>query len=102
MTSTEKLKLFSARFRERVKVLRLKKKDIAAAIGVGPSAITGYGAGDYFPSRDTSTKLAKLLECSEQWLIGDSDKLNSDEDRNASSKRVPIVSEADAGTIGRG
>lgn len=47
-----------------------ERKEIAAAIGVSPAAITRYLNGDTGLSTDTLAKFAKFFDCSTDYLLG--------------------------------
>lgn len=63
---------------ERIRTLRiqvgLRQKDVAAALGVDPSAVSQWETGRTLPSRDKISQLARLFECTEQAFFTDSNQ----------------------------
>ena len=48
----------------------LTQKQLAARIGYSENAIHGWERGDYTPSCDALCKIAIVLNCSTDWLLG--------------------------------
>lgn len=59
---------------QRLKPLRkmrhITQKQLAARIGYSENAVHGWEHGDYTPSCDALCKIAIVLNCSTDWLLG--------------------------------
>lgn len=81
----------------------LKKKDLAAALGVSPGSVSGYCSGSTEPSGASLATIARLCNVNLHWLItGDGDKspsLRQDKPRawpEQDRRAAPRVAEGDA------
>lgn len=52
------------------KQYQLSQKDVARAIGVSPSIISGYETGERSPSLESLVALSNLYNCSTDYLLG--------------------------------
>lgn len=50
--------------------LKISQKEAAGAVGVSPSIISNYEAGERTPSVEVLIKLANLYHCSVDYLLG--------------------------------
>lgn len=59
----------SDRIKQRMKVLGVKGVEITRQIGVSSGAISQWRAGDNKPAGENLLGLAKILQCSPEWLL---------------------------------
>lgn len=62
--------VFGHRVRERRQALGLSVRELARRLAVPPSSISQWEQGLYWPQAKTLIALAKVLECSLDWLCG--------------------------------
>lgn len=59
------------RIKEAMNLRGMKQVDLVAKTGIGKSSISTYLAGEYIPKQKNIHKIAKALDVSEAWLIGE-------------------------------
>lgn len=61
----------SERLREAMQLRGMRQSDLSTATGIGKSSISTYLSGDYLPKQRNIYKMAKALNVSEAWLMGE-------------------------------
>lgn len=59
------------------KQYQLSQKDVARAIGVSPSIISGYETGERSPSLENLVALSRLYNCSIDYLLGNGENTSN-------------------------
>lgn len=70
----EKLRKFSQRLTTRAARLGIQQNEIAHAVGVEPSAVSAWMRGANFAKGKNLRLLSEKLQCTAEWLIGDTDQ----------------------------
>jgi transcriptional regulator with XRE-family HTH domain len=70
---SEKLRLFSERFRSALRSSNFQDNEIAEKMGVAPSAISNWRQGLNMAKGKNLRRLAELLQCHPSWLLGGGD-----------------------------
>jgi transcriptional regulator with XRE-family HTH domain len=68
---SEKLRLFSERFKEALGRANFQDNEIAAKVGVEPSAISNWRQGRNMAKGRNLRRLAEVLKCRPGWLLGE-------------------------------
>src|SRR2546430_12324551 len=68
---SEKLRLFSERFRAALGRSRFQDNEIAEKLGVAPSAISNWRQGLNMAKGKNLRRLAEVLDCQPGWLLGE-------------------------------
>lgn len=71
----------SNRIKKALEIRNMKQVDLVEKTGIGKSSISTYISGEYEPKQKNIYKLAKALEVSESWLMGNDVPM----DRNSNS-----------------
>jgi repressor LexA len=94
---------FSKRFQEAMKMRGLRQVDIVNMTKIGKSSISTYLKGKYMPKQRNIYKIAKALDVSESWLMGNDVPMQRVDPIDAISykrgRRVPIVGTIPAGDL---
>jgi len=67
---SEKLRIFSERFRSALRSSNFQDNEIAEKMGVAPSAISNWRQGLNMAKGKNLRRLAELLNCQPGWLLG--------------------------------
>lgn len=59
------------RIRKALEIRGMKQIDLVERTGIGKSSISTYLSGDYEPKQKNLYKIAKVLDVSEAWLLGE-------------------------------
>src|SRR6266498_697568 len=70
---SEKLRLFSERFRSALRRSNFQDNEIAEKMGVAPSAISNWRQGLNMAKGKNLRRLAEVLNCRPGWLLGEED-----------------------------
>src|SRR6266498_1438336 len=70
---SEKLRLFSERFRSALRRSNFQDNEIAEKMGVAPSAISNWRQGLNMAKGKNLRRLAEVLKCRPGWLLGEED-----------------------------
>src|SRR6266702_3523732 len=70
-TKSEKLRLFSERFKSALGKWNFQDNEIARKVGVEPSAISNWRQGRNMAKGKNLRRLAEVLDCRPRWLSGD-------------------------------
>src|SRR5438477_3829072 len=70
---SEKLRVFSERFKSALGRSRLQDNEIAGKLGVAPSAISNWRQGLNMAKGKNLRRLAEVLNCRPGWLSGEED-----------------------------
>src|SRR6266542_2888623 len=68
---SEKLRIFSERFQSALRKSNFQDNELAAKIGVAPSAISNWRQGLNMAKGKNLRRLAEVLNCSPGWLLGE-------------------------------
>src|SRR5436305_10107196 len=68
---SEKLRIFSERFKSALRKSNLQDNEIAGLLGVAPSAISNWRQGLNMAKGKNLRRLAEVLNCSTGWLLGE-------------------------------
>ena len=64
------METISSRIQEALNAKDMKQSDLVRLTGIGKSSISTYISGDYEPKQRNIYKIAKALNVSEFWLMG--------------------------------
>src|SRR5947208_5403082 len=70
---SEKLRLFSERFKSALRRSNFQDNEIAEKMGVAPSAISNWRQGLNMAKGKNLRRLAEVLNCRPGWLLGEED-----------------------------
>ena len=70
---SEKLRLFSERFKSALGRWNFQDNEIAEKVGVEPSAISNWRQGRNMAKGKNLRRLAEVLDCRPGWLLGEED-----------------------------
>src|SRR3954469_16246434 len=70
---SEKLRIFSERFKSALRKSNLQDNEIAEKLGVAPSAISNWRQGLNMAKGKNLRRLAEVLQCGTGWLLGEDD-----------------------------
>jgi transcriptional regulator with XRE-family HTH domain len=87
---SEKLRVFSERFRSALRSSNFQDNEIAEKMGVAPSAISNWRQGLNMAKGKNLRRLAELLDCRPGWLLGQEDH------EDAGMRATPTPSGKDA------
>lgn len=94
------------RIKLRMQELGLKGVDVTSVIGISSGGVSQWTSGTHKPSGDNLLKLAKLLKCSPEWILGEQDDLEPidtyptvEPDSNL-ARLIPMISWKKAYSIG--
>ena len=82
---SEKLRVFSERFKSALRKSNFQDNEIAAKMGVAPSAISNWRQGLNMAKGKNLRRLAELLKCRPGWLLGEEEQ----EDAGVMSRAQP-------------
>src|SRR6266581_9567864 len=68
---SEKLRVFSGRFRSALRRSNFQDNEIAEKMGVAPSAISNWRQGLNMAKGKNLRRLAEVLNCRTGWLLGE-------------------------------
>ena len=68
---SEKLRVFSERFKSALRKSNLQDNEIAEKLGVAPSAISNWRQGLNRAKGKNLRRLAEVLKCGPEWLLGE-------------------------------
>ncbi len=68
---------FSARLNLAISAKGLQKKEFASRLGVLPGSISRYSTGKHLPSAEEMYRMAKILDVSMDWLMGEDEKISN-------------------------
>lgn len=69
----------SKRLKKAMALRNMKQVDLVNATGIGKSSISTYLSGNYEPKQRNVYKIAKALNVSELWLIGEDVPMEAEE-----------------------
>lgn len=87
--------IFSQRLASRMKEQKISAAELSRQSGISKARISQYVHGVYRPTADALVKLALLLSCSEEYLLGHTSTPNS---LPAGAKRMKILGEVRCGS----
>ena len=97
---------FSIRFKQCLKEKNIKQAELARSTNITPSSISDWSKGKYTPKRDKLIIIAEYLSVNPDWLVGDSDTMDSEtpkeksfntEDFSDDVSKLPILGTICAG-----
>src|ERR1051325_1174695 len=68
---SEKLRIFSERFKSALRKSNLQDNEIAGLLGVAPSAISNWRQGLNMAKGKNLRRLAEVLNCATGWVLGE-------------------------------
>lgn len=71
--------LINERIIERMEVLGLKQKDLVSKTGLTRGAVSQWIKNPIIPSGENMGKLCEVLECTPEWLLGESTSITRPE-----------------------
>ena len=94
------------RIKHRMAELGLKGVDVTSTLGLSSGGISQWTKGLHKPSGSNLIRLAKLLKCSPEWILGNTDDLEPIEaypsisPSQPNSRLIPVVSWKKAASLG--
>lgn len=93
-------KMISRRLNEALNMRNLKQSDLVTLTGLGKSAISQYLSGKVTPKGDKLLILAKALNVSVSWLMGEKNAIEPTQNIDTSKKKgikIPVLGKVVAG-----
>ena len=88
MRTKEEKKIFSERLTYALERSRYNDSDVARKVGVDKSSIVHYKTGISIPNGKNLNNLAKVLDVSVEWLLGETNVMRSGVEENVASTSI--------------